>query len=183
MPELVVVERLQPCLLDRLTDDDPKNSLESRAQRVISLQRYRQGVLRDLGWLFNASAHLPHEGQHTFSIEDYPQALRSVINFGVRHLFGITAPNMRELERQLTDALYTFEPRIVRNSLKVRSRDGRERDRPRSGGRSLGRSRCPNDCISRRTWISNRATAAWGLSAWTSGSSVFITPSCGICAR
>jgi len=29
---------------------------------------------------------------------------------------------MRELERQLTEALYTFEPRILRNSLKVRSR-------------------------------------------------------------
>ena len=122
MPELVVVERLQPCLLDRLTDDEPKNSQESRAQRVISLQRYRQGVLRDLGWLFNASAHLPQEGHDSFSLEDYPQALRSVINFGVRHLFGITAPNMRELERQLTEALYAFEPRILRNSLKVRSR-------------------------------------------------------------
>ena len=30
-------------------------------------------------------------------------------------------PDMRELERQLTKALYTFEPRILRNSLKIRS--------------------------------------------------------------
>jgi type VI secretion system protein ImpF len=122
MPELIVVEKLQPCLLDRLTDDDPKNSQESRTQRVISLQRYREGVLRDLQWLFSASAHLPHEGQLTFSLEDFPDALGSVINFGVRHLFGVLTPNMRELERQLTVALYTFEPRIVRNSLKVRTR-------------------------------------------------------------
>jgi type VI secretion system protein ImpF len=28
---------------------------------------------------------------------------------------------MRELERALTEALYTFEPRILRNSLKVKS--------------------------------------------------------------
>src|SRR5262249_35429078 len=112
-----------PCLLDRLTDDDPKNSQESRTQRVISLQRYRQGVLRDLEWLFGASAHLPVEGEEKpFSIEDFPDAARSVINFGTRHLFGLTAPNMRELERQLTEALYTFEPRILKNSLKVRSR-------------------------------------------------------------
>ncbi len=120
MPELAVIEKLQPCLLDRLTDDEPKNSQESRSQRVISLQRYRQGVLRDLQWLFGASAHLPHEGQTTFSMEDYPDANRSVINFGTRHLFGLAAPNLRELERKLTDALYTFEPRILRNSLKVR---------------------------------------------------------------
>jgi len=122
MPELVVVEKLQPCLLDRLTDDDPKNPVESRTQRVISLQRYREGVLRDLQWLFGASAHLPQEGQSQFSLEDYPDAFKSVINFGARHLFGLMAPNMRELERQLTEALYVFEPRILRNSLKVRSR-------------------------------------------------------------
>src|ERR1041384_2915760 len=116
MPELAVVERLQPCLLDRLTDDEPNNSQESRSQRVISLQRYRQGVMRDLQWLLSASAHLPKEGEQTFSIEDFPEALKSVINFGTRHLFGLMAPNMRELERQLTEALYTFEPRILRRS-------------------------------------------------------------------
>jgi len=122
MPELIVVEKLQPCLLDRLTDDDPKNSLESRDRRVISLQRYRQGVLRDLQWLFNASAHLRQEGGSSLSLEDYPEALHSVINFGTRHLFGVLTPDMLLLERELTKALYTFEPRILRNTLKVRSR-------------------------------------------------------------
>jgi len=122
MPELVVTEKLQPCLLDRLTDDEPNNPQESRTQRVISLQRYRQGVMRDLQWLFDASAHLPQEGQSTFSLQDFPEAYKSVINFGTRHLFGVMSLNMRELERQLTEALYTFEPRIIRNSLKVRSR-------------------------------------------------------------
>ena len=122
MPELAVIEKLQPCLLDRLTDDDPKNPQESRAQRIVSLQRYRLGVLRDLQWLFNASAHLPYEGSSDLSLQEYPEALRSVINFGTRHLFGVMTPSMRELERQLTEALYTFEPRILRNSLRVRSK-------------------------------------------------------------
>jgi type VI secretion system protein ImpF len=122
MPELAVIEKLQPCLLDRLTDDDPKNPQESRAQRVVSLQRYRQGVLRDLQWLFNASAHLAHEGNSPIDLENYPDAFRSVINFGTRHLFGVMTPSMRDLERQLTEALYTFEPRILRNSLRIRSR-------------------------------------------------------------
>jgi type VI secretion system protein ImpF len=120
MPELAVVEKLQPCLLDRLTDDEPKTSQESRSQRVISLQRYRQGVLRDLQWLFSASAHLSQEGKSKFSIEDFPEATHSVVNFGTRHLFGMTSPNLYDLERRLTAALYTFEPRILRNSLKVR---------------------------------------------------------------
>ena len=120
MPELVVIEKLQPCLLDRLTDDEPKNSQESRTQRVISLQRYRQGVMRDLEWLFGASAHLPQEGKSNLSIADFPEAQHSVINYGTRHLLGAMNPNLRELERGLVDALYTFEPRIIPNSLKVR---------------------------------------------------------------
>lgn len=122
MPDLVVVEKLQPCLLDRLTDDEPKNQQESRAQRVISLQRYRQGVMRDLQWLFDASAHSPTEGSSSYSIHDFPEAVRSVMNFGIRHLFGVTTLNLGDLEKQLTEALYIFEPRILRNSLKVRSR-------------------------------------------------------------
>lgn len=122
MPELGVIEKLQPCLLDRLTDDEPNKAQESRAQRVISIQRYRQGVMRDLEWLFGASAHLPQEGNCPFSLEDYPEAYRSVINFGTRHLFGLMMLSMRDLERQLTEALYTFEPRIMSNTLKVRSR-------------------------------------------------------------
>lgn len=122
MPELAVIERLQPCLLDRLTDDEPAKTQESRTQRVVSLPRYRQGVLRDLLWLFNASAHLPNEGDSPFSITDYPEACRSVVNFGIRHLFGLVTPSMRDLEKQLAEALYVFEPRILRNTLKIRSR-------------------------------------------------------------
>jgi len=122
MPELAVIEKLQPCLLDRLTDDEPNISQESRGQRVISIQRYRNGVLRDLQWLFGASAHLAQEGNTPFSLKDYPEAHRSVINFGTRHLFGKTAISTYDLERDLIDALYVFEPRIISNSLKVRAR-------------------------------------------------------------
>jgi len=119
MAELGVSEKLQPCLLDRLTDDDPKNSQESRNERVVSLQRYKRGVMRDLEWLFNASAHLPDEGE--FSLADYPEAHRSVINYGIRQLFGLIAPNMAELEQELTQAILTFEPRILRKTLTVKS--------------------------------------------------------------
>ena len=122
MPELAVIERLQPCLLDRLTDDEPAKTQESRAQRVVSLQRYREGVLRDLFWLFNASAHLPYEGDSPFSLTDYPEAAHSVVNFGIRHLFGLMTPSLRDLEKQLAEALCIFEPRILRNTLKIRSR-------------------------------------------------------------
>ena len=53
MAELTVKERLQPSLLDRLTDDEPDKNVESRDRRVISLERLRECVMRDLGWLLN----------------------------------------------------------------------------------------------------------------------------------
>jgi type VI secretion system protein ImpF len=121
MADLTPLEKLQPCLLDRLTDDDPTNREESRNQRVISLQRYRRGVLRDMEWLFNASAHLPEEGNRGFRLADFPEVSRSVINYGTRQLCGITAPNMGDLEIELAAAIQFFEPRILPHSLSVKA--------------------------------------------------------------
>jgi len=121
MAELTPLEKLQPCLLDRLTDDEPEKTEESRNQRIISLQRYKRGVLRDLEWLFNASAHLPVEGPQEFRLSDYPEAHRSVINFGTRQLCGLIAPNMDELERELREAIQLFEPRIIDHTLTVKA--------------------------------------------------------------
>ncbi|MGH7940365.1 MAG: type VI secretion system baseplate subunit TssE [Limisphaerales bacterium] len=119
MADLTPLEKLQPCLLDRLTDDEPDKTEESRSQRVISQARYKRGVLRDLEWLFNASAHLPEEGRGRFRLSDYPEAYRSVINFGTRQLCGTLAPNMDELERELLEAVRLFEPRIINHTLTV----------------------------------------------------------------
>lgn len=121
MAELTPFEKLQPCLLDRLTDDEPDQTEESRNQRVISLSRYKRGVLRDLEWLFNASAHLPVEGRRQFRLRDYPDAYRSVINFGTRQLCGLLAPHMEELEQELCEAVQLFEPRIINHTLTVKA--------------------------------------------------------------
>ena len=113
------LDKLQPCLLDRLTDDEPGKREESRNQRIVSLQRYRAGVLRDLEWLFNAIGHFPDErvGEGTFA--EYEEAFRSVVNFGIRQLYGRLAPDVEEIEKQLFDALIIFEPRINRGTLRV----------------------------------------------------------------
>lgn len=121
MAELTPLEKLQPCLLDRLTDDDPKNAEESRAQRVISLPRYKRGVLRDLEWLFNASAHLPGEDGAALTPADLPEVRRSVLNFGTRQLCGLVGPNLEEFELELAEAIRNFEPRILPNSLIVQA--------------------------------------------------------------
>jgi type VI secretion system protein ImpF len=113
------LDRLQPCLLDRLTDDEPRKLEESRSQRIISLQRYKSGVLRDLEWLFNTIGHFPDEEVGEVTFADYEEAYRSVINFGIRQVYGRLAPDIEEIEKQVLDALITFEPRINRRTLKV----------------------------------------------------------------
>jgi type VI secretion system protein ImpF len=113
------LDRLQPCLLDRLTDDEPGKKEESRGQRIISLQRYRAGVLRDLEWLFNSVGHFPDEAVGDITFADYEEAYRSVINFGIRQLYGRLAPDIQEIEKQMGDAILVFEPRINRRTLRI----------------------------------------------------------------
>jgi type VI secretion system protein ImpF len=116
------LDRLQPCLLDRLTDDEPAKREESRNQRIISLQRYKAGVLRDLDWLFNAVGHFPEERVGDLTFAHFEEAYRSVLNFGLRQLYGRLAPDIEEIERQLFDAITIFEPRINRQTLKVKAK-------------------------------------------------------------
>jgi type VI secretion system protein ImpF len=120
------LDRLQPCLLDRLTDDEPAKREETRNQRIVSLQRYKAGVLRDLDWLFNAIGHFPEEQVGELTFADFEEAYRSVLNFGIRQLYGRLAPDIDEIERQLFDAITVFEPRINRNTLKVKAKIERQ---------------------------------------------------------
>ena len=44
MAELTHKERLQPSLLDRLTDEEPDAKLESRLKRILSLKQLKENV-------------------------------------------------------------------------------------------------------------------------------------------
>jgi type VI secretion system protein ImpF len=117
--ELTPQERLQPSLLDRLIDDDPDSKTESRDRRVFNLRGLRASVLRDLGWLFNASGLAA--GQ---DLGDHPLVSQTVLNFGLPDLAGKTASglDLGELERLMAQAIKDFEPRILRDSVRVRAR-------------------------------------------------------------
>ena len=110
-------ERLQPALLDRLTDHDPHNQApEPRDERVIGKAQLRQALLRDLAWLFNATRPSEHEG-----LVGHRHAERSVLNFGLPSLAGrpTSAIDVVELERAIRQAILDFEPRILASSLEV----------------------------------------------------------------
>ena len=116
MPELTPQERLQPALLDRLTDEEPDKKQEPRERRVMSRTQLRRAVLRDLAWLFNATRL-----EAGVDLSGAPHARRSVINFGLPAFSGksASAVDVSELERSIRQALTDFEPRILPETLRV----------------------------------------------------------------
>lgn len=118
MAELLPKERLQPSLLDRLTDDAPEQQEESRDQRVLSPRKLKACVIRDLEWLLNTC-----DLASVQDLDPYPQVSSSVINFGMPDLAGrnLSGLDVLTLERALRQAILRFEPRILRQSLIIRT--------------------------------------------------------------
>jgi type VI secretion system protein ImpF len=109
-------ERLQPALLDRLTDDEPGKKQETIEHRVLSKRRLRQSVLRDLAWLFNATRL-----EAVTDLSNAPYVRQSVLNYGLPGLSGKGASSLdiTDLTRAVREAILFFEPRILPATLKV----------------------------------------------------------------
>lgn len=107
---------MQPSLLDRLTDENPQSGVESRDQRMISWQRLRDVVRRDLGWLLNC-VHL----EASEDLSAWPLVARSTLNYGMPETTGIPVANINVdlLQKRVRQAILDFEPRLVRNKLTV----------------------------------------------------------------
>ena len=87
----------------------PNVQLESPDRRAMSMSRLREAVLRDLGWLFNASGM-----DDVVDLAPYAEVRRSVLNFGLRSLAGraVTSIDPIEVSRRIRDAISFFEPRL-----------------------------------------------------------------------
>jgi type VI secretion system protein ImpF len=120
MSEPSARDRLQPSLLDRLTDLEPHARHEARERRVISARALRDSVQRDIGWLLNASGLA--EGADAAGL---PHVATSVLNYGLPDLAGrnVAALTAGTLERLIRDALWAFEPRLARESVRVSAID------------------------------------------------------------
>lgn len=110
-------ERLQPSMLDRLTDLNPEKKKESTAQQSMSQKEFKDAVIRDLGWLLNSVSL-----DVCVDLEPYPEVGHSVLNYGLPDISGHTSStvNVKTIERSLIQAIRDFEPRIIRNTLRVK---------------------------------------------------------------
>lgn len=95
--------------------------LESPDRRTMSMSKLRESVLRDLGWLFNASGI-----DDIVDLEPYPEVRRSVLNFGLRSLAGrsVSSIDLHEACRRIRDAITFFEPRLSQIRVTPEERDG-----------------------------------------------------------
>lgn len=116
MAELTSRDRLQPALLERLSDDAPHEQTEPRERCVTSTNGLRASVLRDLSSLLNA-----HAWYGCASLAAHPLARASVINYGLRDVTGRARSSLDipALARDIEWAIARFEPRVMAGSLHV----------------------------------------------------------------
>ena len=116
MADRTITERLQPSLLDRLTDEEPSKTVEARDRRVIDIRRLRAIVQRDLSWLLNTNNAEPW-----IDPDRHPRAARSVLNYGVIDLSGVfsTRGRTEAIRASIRRSIELFEPRLRPGSLSV----------------------------------------------------------------
>ena len=115
--ERVARDRLQPSLLDRLTDNEPTRRQEVREAAMLTHAELRMAVLRDLRWLLN-TVNL----QATDDLSPYPQVPESALRVGVHALAGkrMSEIDWVDVEDSIRNAIAAFEPRILDSSVEVR---------------------------------------------------------------
>jgi type VI secretion system protein ImpF len=111
-------DRLQPALLDRLTDFNPQSQVEADDTRLMNKSQIREAVLRDLSWLLNSVQPLSKA-----TATQFPQAADSVLNYGLPAMSGQLASRIDVglLERTIKQAILRFEPRVMEDSLEVKA--------------------------------------------------------------
>ena len=123
MSDKMISDRLQPSLLDRLTDNEPSEKTERRDDRIIDLRELREILQRDLVWLLNTS-----DSSATIDTERYPLTAKSVLNYGMKDVAGdySTVERAEIIRKSMIHAIQAHEPRIHPGSIDVQLRLGQD---------------------------------------------------------
>lgn len=118
---------VQPSVLDRLTDLDPRSPADPRQSYAESLHAFKIGVQRDLEWLLNTrrSASSPE-------IEDFDELQESLYNFGMPDITSMSSDSRdarNNLLQEVEETLHTFEPRLANISISLAEAEGEHRRR------------------------------------------------------
>lgn len=111
-----ILLRYPPTLLERLQDDEPKSGHDRL--KPVDMKTMRSIVQKDLTDLINHSnmeAKL-HENKHG-------PVIKSVLNYGISALMGSqeNSHSWNVIEQKIRKAILCFEPRVIPETLVVRS--------------------------------------------------------------
>jgi len=110
-----VAARGEPVALQQVAEVSARTvinfSIESAEQRVVSMRKLRESVVRDLGWLLGTASF-----DSDRSLARWPHVERSVLNYGLPSVAGLKAVGLDRAEaaRRLQKALQYFEPRLTK---------------------------------------------------------------------
>jgi type VI secretion system protein ImpF len=122
------IERtVQPSLLDRLTDHEPRNrTSESRGGYHESVRQFKMGLQRDLEWLLN-TRRIPVPAP-----DDFEEVTRSVYHYGLPDLTSISRDSLearQKLLQRVEDVIALYEPRLDNVSISIAEIEGEEHRR------------------------------------------------------
>jgi type VI secretion system protein ImpF len=121
------IERtVQPSLLDRLTDADPRSPADRAISYAESLHAFKLGVQRDLEWLLN-TRRTPDTPP-----EELTELGRSLYVYGLPDVTSLSRDSMAarlKLVKQVEEALEIFEPRLSNVHISLIEGDDTEHER------------------------------------------------------
>lgn len=120
------IERtVQPSILDRLTDEDPRGLADQRVSYAESMQNFKASVRRDLEWLLN-SRRTPTPAPASFE-----ELRTSLFHFGIVDVtsLGESSASRERLLKEVEESLAIFEPRLANVRISLVEEDGEARRR------------------------------------------------------
>lgn len=119
------IERtVQPSLLDRLTDSDPRSSADPRTTYAESVRRFKASIQRDLEWLLN-TRRIPELVPEDW----FEQVPRSVYYYGIPDITSLSRDSRDSRSILLHDveqAIAVFEPRLADVRISVVEAEGEQ---------------------------------------------------------
>lgn len=113
-----IADNLKPALLDRLTDNFPKNEKDTLAEVFMSRKKLRKIIMRDLSFLLNAT----NANDMDDILGGFPFVKVSSLNYGLPAFSGKRASDvkLKNLEEEIRQAIGFYEPRIIFETLTVK---------------------------------------------------------------
>lgn len=107
---MAAMKGLEPSLLDKLFDENPRRGMSPEPLRAMSVEQYKETVARDLEGLLNSRSPLSES-----ELKDFPECRKSVMNYGLVDFSSMSLANAYDraaICMSLEDSISRHERRL-----------------------------------------------------------------------